>query len=127
MASSSLGVKRHCQSCGNNYYDLNKTPITCSSCATVFDPEALLKSRRSKPAVQAVVKKAEVEPAAEIDPDLEANIDDVDGAIETDDDLTDDSDIVAIAPSEKSEDEIEVATTDGVIDNELDVPDEIEE
>ncbi|MCE2516623.1 MAG: FYDLN acid domain-containing protein, partial [Alphaproteobacteria bacterium] len=38
MASPSLGVKRHCQSCGNNYYDLNKSPITCPMCQAHLDP-----------------------------------------------------------------------------------------
>ena len=48
MAKAKLGTKRSCTSCGLRYYDLNKTPITCPSCNAEFDPEALLKSRKSR-------------------------------------------------------------------------------
>jgi uncharacterized protein (TIGR02300 family) len=30
------GTKRVCQSCGNKFYDLNRDPITCPICQTVF-------------------------------------------------------------------------------------------
>lgn len=49
MAKPEWGTKRICPSCGARYYDLRKDPPTCPSCGTVFDPEALLKSRRSRP------------------------------------------------------------------------------
>ncbi len=50
MAKPEWGVKRVCQSCAARFYDLNRSPITCPKCAAPFDPEALLKSRRSRPA-----------------------------------------------------------------------------
>lgn len=49
MSKPEWGTKRICPSCGARYYDLRKDPPTCPSCSTVFDPEALLKSRRSRP------------------------------------------------------------------------------
>ena len=48
MAKAKLGTKRSCTSCGLRYYDLKKTPITCPSCNAEFDPESLLKTRKSR-------------------------------------------------------------------------------
>ncbi len=50
MAKPEWGVKRLCQSCATKFYDLGRSPITCPQCGARFDPEALLKSRGSRPA-----------------------------------------------------------------------------
>ena len=70
MAKPEWGTKRICPSCGTRYYDLLRDPITCPKCSTAFDPEALLRARRARPA--APVEKA-LEPvvADDIDADLE--------------------------------------------------------
>ena len=61
MTEIELGVKRRCISCGTKFYDFLKAPIICPNCATEFDPEQLLKSRKgrvpSKSAAIEVVKK----------------------------------------------------------------------
>ena len=49
MAKAEWGTKRLCPNCGTRYYDMRKEPPVCPSCATVFDPEALLRSRRARP------------------------------------------------------------------------------
>ena len=36
MAKPELGAKRQCQSCGVKFFDLNKDPIVCPKCGTVF-------------------------------------------------------------------------------------------
>ena len=36
MAKPELGTKRQCQNCGAKFFDLNKDPIVCPKCATVF-------------------------------------------------------------------------------------------
>ena len=36
MAKPELGVKRQCQNCGAKFFDLNKDPIVCPKCGTVF-------------------------------------------------------------------------------------------
>lgn len=41
MAKPELGAKRHCQSCATKFYDLNKNPIICPKCGTVFQVAAL--------------------------------------------------------------------------------------
>ena len=41
MAKPELGAKRQCQSCATKFYDLNKNPIVCPKCGTVFQATAL--------------------------------------------------------------------------------------
>ena len=36
MAKPELGTKRQCQNCGAKFFDLNKDPIVCPKCGTVF-------------------------------------------------------------------------------------------
>ncbi len=36
MAKPELGAKRQCQACGAKFFDLNKDPIICPKCGTVF-------------------------------------------------------------------------------------------
>ena len=48
MAKEDWGTKRLCQSCATKFYDFGRTPIVCPKCATTFDPETLLKSRRNR-------------------------------------------------------------------------------
>src|ERR1700676_649351 len=62
-----LGTKRVCPSCGVRFYDLQKRPIECPKCAFAFEPEMLLKQRRTRvpEPVKAVVAEAEDEEAEE--------------------------------------------------------------
>ena len=36
MAKPELGAKRQCQNCGAKFFDLNKDPIVCPKCGTIF-------------------------------------------------------------------------------------------
>jgi uncharacterized protein (TIGR02300 family) len=49
VANPKWGGKHTCQHCGVKYYDLNRSPIVCPKCGAQFNPDALLRSRRSKP------------------------------------------------------------------------------
>ena len=121
MASASLGTKRHCQSCGKNFYDLEKSPIVCPLCATVFDPEVLLKSSRAKVATQAPVKEMDAS-AAKDDDDLDVEDDDIN---DDDDMLDDDSDIASIAGSDMKDDDEDLdVSADDALDDDLDDPDD---
>ncbi len=96
MAKSEWGVKRVCQSCAAKFYDLNRSPITCPQCAAPFDPDALLKSRRSRPAPakaakpvpQAAAKKESKKPPGD---DAELGDDGEKAATTPDDDQGDDT------------------------------------
>ena len=45
MAKPDLGTKRLCSGCGAKFYDLNKTPIVCPKCETVFVPVVAARAR----------------------------------------------------------------------------------
>jgi len=119
VAKPEWGIKRLCQACGAKFYDFNKSPILCPSCGGTFDPESLLKSRRSRPSAAAkapapVVAKV-VKPVKddddENDLDLDGSNDDVldddvggdDDVIEDTSDLGDD-DLTDVVVDDKSED-----------------------
>ena len=57
MAKPELGAKRQCQNCGAKFFDLNKDPIVCPKCGTLF---------------QGVVARAERASAKEEEPEDEA-------------------------------------------------------
>ena len=50
MAKPEWGMKRMCQSCGARYYDMRRSPITCTSCGAVFTPEQMPRRRGAAPA-----------------------------------------------------------------------------
>src|SRR6266566_4046930 len=54
-----LGTKRVCPSCAARFYDLQKRPIECPKSAFSFEPEMLLKQRRTR--VPEPVKPVQVE------------------------------------------------------------------
>lgn len=67
MAKAEWGTKRLCPNCGTRYYDMQHDPIVCPRCGAAFDPEALLKTRRTRAVAPAVVDAVAEE---EIEPDL---------------------------------------------------------
>jgi uncharacterized protein (TIGR02300 family) len=71
LAKPEWGAKRICPSCGTRYYDLLRKPVVCPKCATPFDPEAFLKSRRARPAVP-VEKEVEPVGGEELETDIDA-------------------------------------------------------
>ena len=124
MAANKLGTKRHCQSCDGKFYDLNKTPIVCPSCGTTFDPEVLLKSRRTKPVAAAPVKSEQPEPETVTeDADLDSNIDADDAAIENDDEVLNDDDDLIIVGADGGDEEEGGANEDMPLEDNLDAVD----
>ena len=99
VVKAEWGLKRTCQSCGAKFYDMNRSPISCPKCGAEFDPEALLKARRTK-------LVAAAKPAAEEETDME------DAEIGVDD-KGEDEEAVIEDTSELGEDSEDV---DGVVD-----------
>lgn len=66
VAKPEWGIKRTCQSCAAVFYDLKRSPIVCPKCGAQYDPEAVLKSRRSRaqPAEEAKPTAAAIAAAA---------------------------------------------------------------
>lgn len=46
MANPELGAKQICPNCQAKFYDLGRRPAVCPKCATAFDPEEAIRSRR---------------------------------------------------------------------------------
>ena len=48
MAKADLGTKRACLSCAMRFYDFKRSPILCPGCGAEFDPENIIKNRKSR-------------------------------------------------------------------------------
>jgi uncharacterized protein (TIGR02300 family) len=70
VAKQEWGTKRICPNCGTRDYDLNHDPIVCPKGSTVFDPEALLKTRRVR-----VVAPVEEVAAPVVEEEIDADLD----------------------------------------------------
>jgi uncharacterized protein (TIGR02300 family) len=68
VAKPELGTKRLCGECGAKFYDLNKDPITCPKCGSVFEVAAVApRGGRTE-----AVARAPVPVAADEEPEAEA-------------------------------------------------------
>ena len=93
MAIKERGVKRNCQACGAVFYDLLNDPIICPKCGSEYDPEAILKSRKTRlPAAEEAVK-IETEDASVTDEDDIAGVE-----------LDDDEDVILPDVDEEEQD-----------------------
>ena len=109
-----LGFKRICPSCSTRYYDRGLVPPVCPSCNAEFNPDALLKNRRSR-----IIEDEKVAPVADVD-DEELLDEDEDAALKVlgDDELDEDEegdDALIEDTSELGEDDediIEIEDTD---------------
>ena len=52
MAKTELGAKRQCQNCGAKFFDLNKDPIVCPKCGTIFQGAARVERAAAKEEVE---------------------------------------------------------------------------
>jgi uncharacterized protein (TIGR02300 family) len=102
-----LGNKHQCQNCGTKFFDLNKNPIICPKCATVF--HAAPASRVVQRATVVDDEEADPEAAADIISlqDVEAGEDkaspDVDDEVELEDEEADET---FLAEEEEEDDDV---------------------
>jgi len=85
LANPELGAKQICPNCQAKFYDLGRRPATCPKCATVFDPEEAVRSRRMR--ARTVVPDYEADdekPAKVVDADAEGFEDEPDETPEID-------------------------------------------
>jgi uncharacterized protein (TIGR02300 family) len=85
MAKVELGLKRTCRSCDMRFYDFKRSPIICPGCGTEFDPENLLKGRKSRAAPKSAAKADVSDDADDLD-EPEFDDEDVNVAVTKDDD-----------------------------------------
>jgi uncharacterized protein (TIGR02300 family) len=118
VAKPELGLKRQCMSCGAKFYDLNKDPIVCPKCGTVFQAAAL--TRAAAPAMAARAREeedeTEVEPAG---PEI-VSLDDVEASeAEKDVPAEDDVEIEATDDTFLEEEEEGEDDVTGLIDGDI--------
>jgi uncharacterized protein (TIGR02300 family) len=81
------GTKRTCQSseCGARFYDLNRSPISCPICGSVYElayaPAAVVASAVGEEKVPRKAKKAEFVPAVEDGVPVEVPVEEAEGAL----------------------------------------------
>jgi uncharacterized protein (TIGR02300 family) len=122
MSKPTLGTKRVCPSCAARFYDLGRSPITCSVCQAVYPVTPPASSRRSTRAAPAEEKKPEVveaDPPVSTDADVisldeaaeaeKAAADEVIGAIGDDEDIPDSDDDDDTFLEQEEEGETDVA------------------
>lgn len=99
MPKPDLGGKRQCQNCSAKFFDLNKDPIVCPKCGTVYQVTPLSARAAARAAPVADDDEAEPEAGAELVPLEEADVDEDkvvaavvdDDAEEVEDDTSDDT------------------------------------
>ena len=121
MAKPELGAKRQCQACAAKFFDLNRDPIVCPKCGTVFQGATVRAERAT-----AQAEESEDEPAGPAGVEM-VSLDEVEAAEEKAadpavDDLDVEDDEAAEDPflEEEEEDEDDVSS---LIDGEI-APDE---
>jgi uncharacterized protein (TIGR02300 family) len=81
VAKPELGTKRLCAGCGAKFYDLNKDPITCPKCGTVYEvavvaprgrPDAAARAAAAQPVEQELPEPQEAEFVSLEEADAEA-------------------------------------------------------
>ena len=68
MAKPELGTKRLCANCSAKFYDLNKDPILCPKCGTVYEVAVVTRPTRPESVVAAARPPAPVEEAPAPEP-----------------------------------------------------------
>jgi uncharacterized protein (TIGR02300 family) len=119
VAKAELGTKRLCAGCGAKFYDLNKSPIICPKCATVYEIAPATRPRSSEAARSSVVDEVATQPVEAEFVSLEeadaekksgkvgAALPETEDDIEIDDSLDDsDDDSTFIAEEEEGEDDV---------------------
>jgi uncharacterized protein (TIGR02300 family) len=66
VAKPELGTKRLCANCSAKFYDLNKNPIVCPKCSTVYEVAPVVTRGRPEPVAAAVVPRAAPAPVEEV-------------------------------------------------------------
>ena len=130
LVKADLGTKRVCPSCAARFYDLQKRPIECPKCAFAFEPELLLKQRRTRlpePPVKVAEAVAEDEETEETEDEETAENT---AGMETEESESAEADEVPLTeaePEDTGDDEGGPVTSDDVVESEEDFEEELED
>jgi len=140
VAKPQLGTKRICPACSSKYYDLNRDPITCPNCGTVFevatakaapervvepvvaaaavDPEAVLEREEGVVSLEEAEEDAELDTGPDADEDEEPAIPEAD--IEVEEDIeAGEEDTFLEDEAEEGEDVADLLDVDGAEEDEV--------
>ena len=127
MAKPELGEKRVCGNCSAKFYDLNRDPIVCPKCATVFEVAAAEKpvpereAKKPAPAAETEEKEDEVVATGPEIISLE-DADEDEGETVDGDDVPDDVDVgIEDDSDDDSDDDTFLATDDDEDDDVSDI------
>ena len=90
MAKPELGAKQLCPNCAAKFYDLQKRPAVCPKCQTAFDPEEVVKVRRTRRVAGAADYEDDEAPKAAVEAESDGFEDEVDETPEIDQAIEDD-------------------------------------
>jgi len=111
VAKPEWGTKRICGGCGAPFYDMMRDPIACPKCGVTFDPEQMVRLKRSRnaaPDAKAKVAAVETKPKPK---SAEDDLEDV--AIDDSDDLDADDDDSVLVDDDDDDDDLD-EIVDGV-------------
>jgi uncharacterized protein (TIGR02300 family) len=98
VARAELGAKRRCLSCGAAFFDLNRDPIVCPKCATVFQVVELPRSAPRRTPYRATPSDARIG-------DEQSSSEDVSSTEETDAEEADDAETDDSVPAPIEDDD----------------------
>lgn len=114
MAKPELGTKRLCPSCGAKYYDLNRDPITCPKCGTIFETIMISRSAKASKAAEAAEDEEEED---ELAPEI-VSLEEADAEAQGgDDEVPDLDDDVELGDDESTDDDVFIDDEDEDGDN----------
>lgn len=127
MANPELGSKQICPNCQAKFYDLMRRPARCPKCETEFDPEEVVRTRRTRTRVVPDYEADEEKPAPVVSEDgFEDEADEtpeIDQAIESDVIETDDVDEDGATPAPAADDlGVDFAEDEDLAEDDDDVP-----
>jgi len=105
MVKPEWGTKRSCPKCGTRFYDLGKEdPVTCVECGEEWEPEPVLKTKQPIPFEEDEKKKDLAADADLADDDDLSDVDEEENRPDSDVDLGDDSDDLAVSKGKGDDD-----------------------
>ena len=105
MTKPEFGTKHLCAGCGAKFYDLNKSPITCPRCGTLF--EVVATTTRTRFGQQAAVSHPEIEPEGAPSETELISLEEVGTEnVETDETAKDDSEHTLIEEAEEEDTDV---------------------
>jgi uncharacterized protein (TIGR02300 family) len=120
VAKPELGSKRHCQSCATKFYDLNKDPIVCPKCGTIFQIAALSRAAARVEEEDAEVEKESVDTVSLDEVEESENVaESIDAEDEVEIDDADADDDTFLEEEEGADDDVS-----GLIDGDIETDDE---